>query len=45
MIKRLLVLSLSLLCCLALSSCSKDDGGSGNGKTVDGFPAYVTTND
>jgi hypothetical protein len=44
-IRRLLVLSVSLLCALALSSCSKDDGASSDGQTVDGFPAYVTTND
>ncbi len=41
MIRRLLVLCVSLLCCLALSSCG---GGDEDPKTVDGFPAYVTTN-
>jgi hypothetical protein len=41
-IRRLLVLCVSLLCCLALSSCNS--GGSGTPKTVDGFPAYVTGN-
>ena len=45
MIRRLLVLSVSLLCCLALSACNGGDGGSEDAQTVDGFPAYVTTND
>lgn len=47
MIRRLLVLSVSLVCCLLLSSCSGGNAGgtSGDGQTVDGFPAYVTTND
>ena len=40
-IRRLLVLCVSLACCLALSSCNSG----GDPKTVDGFPAYVTTND
>jgi hypothetical protein len=40
-IRRLLVLCVSLACCLALSSCNSNR----DPKTVDGFPAYVTTND
>lgn len=39
------MLSVTFVCCLALSSCGKDDGASGDGQTVDGFPAYVTAND
>jgi hypothetical protein len=34
----------SLVCCLVLSSCN-GGGGDDSPKTVDGFPAYVTTND
>ena len=45
MIRRLLVLSVSLLCCLALSACKDSGGASKDAQTVDGFPAYVTTND
>ena len=45
MIRRLLVLSVSLVCCLALSSCKDSGGASKDAQTVDGFPAYVTTND
>jgi hypothetical protein len=34
------------VCCLSLSACGDDGGGtSKDAKTVDGFPAYVTTND
>ena len=42
MIRRLLVLFVSLLCCLALSSCKSND--SSDASTVDGFPAYITGN-
>jgi hypothetical protein len=36
----------SLACVLALSSCNSDSGGSDTTpKTVDGIPAYATTND
>jgi hypothetical protein len=42
-IRRLLVLCVSLVCCLVLSSCNS--GGSDAANTVDGFPAYVTGND
>ena len=42
MIRRLLVLCVSLACCLALSACK---GGDSDSKTVDGLPAYVTSND
>ena len=41
-IRRLLVLCVSLACCLAVSACK---GGDSDSKTVDGFPAYVTSND
>lgn len=44
MIRRLLLLSVSLACALALSSCG-DRTGADSPKTVDGFPAYVTSND
>ena len=45
MIRRLLVLCVSLACCLALSSCGGGDDDKKDPNTVDGFPAYITTND
>ena len=42
MIRRVLLLCLSLVCVLAMSACK---GNSSDPKTVDGLPAYVTTND
>lgn len=44
MIRRLLVLCVSVLSCLVLSSCSSG-GATKDPKTVDGIPAYATTND
>lgn len=44
MIRRLLVLLVSLTCSLALSSCN-DSGGERTTRAKDGIPLYATTND
>lgn len=45
MIRRFLVLSISLVCCLALSSCGGEEADGDAAEGSSGIPKYATTND